>query len=222
MHAHLSRDDRIVITNGLRRQECLSFIAGRIGKDKGTISREIQRNKNGNGEYFVPLADRLARERRKNSKQKYCLIENDRELSETIEEKLEPLVSPEVIAHKLNIHHQTIYSWLYRTRPDLLSRLPQRGRKRRKYGSYRAINIGWTKTAKSIHDRVERNLNWEGDTIRGKTKPKLLTHVERKSLYLIADLLPNGTADAVQEKMVDQRLPARSPMTADRNSLSGK
>ena len=216
MHTHISRDDRIVIADGLRRQETLSFIASRIRKDRGSISREIKRNRGDNGEYFAPTANRLARERRKRSKQKYRLIENDLVLSRAIEEKLEPLVSPEVIAHEFGIHHKTIYSWLYRTRADLLSRLPQRGRKRRKYGSYREINTGWTKTAKSIHDRIELNLNWEGDTVRGNTKPKLLTHVERKSLYLVADLLPDGTAEAVQDKV--SRSDITGTITYDRGS----
>ena len=216
MHTHISRDDRIVIADGLRRQETLSFIAGRIRKDKGTISREIKRNRGNNGEYFAPTANRLARERRKRSKQKYRLIENDLVLSRAIEEKLEPLISPEVIAHEFGIHHKTIYSWLYRTRTDLLPQLPQRGRKRRKYGSYREINTGWTKTAKSIHDRIELNLNWEGDTVRGNTKPKLLTHVERKSLYLVADLLPDGTAEAVQDKV--SRSDITGTITYDRGS----
>jgi len=216
MHTHISRDDRIVIADGLRRQETLSFIASRIHKDKGSISREIKRNSREGGEYYVPSANRLARERRQNSKQKYRLIENNSQLSKTIEEKLEPLISPEVIAHDLKIHHQTIYSWLYRTRTDLLPQLPQRGRKRRKYGSYRTINVGWTRTAKSIHDRIELDFNWEGDTVKGKTKPKLLTHVERKSLYLIADLLPDGTADAVQSKM--SRSHINGTITYDRGS----
>jgi IS30 family transposase len=216
MHTHISRDDRIVIADGLRRQETLLFIAGRIRKNKGSVSREINRNKNSNGEYFVPLADRRAKERRKNSKQRYRVIENNPDLSRAIEKKLEPLVSPEVLAHEFKIHHQTIYSWLYRTRPDLLPQLPQRNRKRRKYGSYREINVGWTKTAKSIHARVELDLNWEGDTVRGKTKPKLLTHVERKSLYLIADLLPDGTADAVQSKMSQSNI--SGTITYDRGS----
>lgn len=105
MHTHISRDDRIVIADGLRRKETLSFIAGRIRKDKGSISREIKRNSNDSGEYFIPLANRLARERRKNSKQKYRLIENNQSLNKEIEEKLEPLVSPEVIAHEFGIHH---------------------------------------------------------------------------------------------------------------------
>lgn len=216
MHTHINRDDRIVIADGLRRQESLSFIASRIRKDKGSISREIRRNKNSYGEYFVSSANRLARERRKNSKQRYRLIENNTELSRLIEKKLEPLISPEVIAHELKIHHQTIYSWIYRTRLDLLPQLPQRGRKRRKYGSYREINVGWTKTAKSIHERADLDFNWEGDTIRGKTKPKLLTHVERKSLYLIADLLPDGTADSVQMKM--SRSSIKGTITYDRGS----
>lgn len=216
MYKHITRDDRIVIADGLRRQETVVFIADRIRKDKGTVSREIARNSDENGEYSVHIANRRAKERRKKSKQKYRLIENDVGLSKRIEERLEPLVSPEVVSHELGIHHQTIYSWLYRTRPDLLSRLPQRGRKRRRYGSYREINVGWTKTAKSIHDRIELELNWEGDTVQGKTKPKLLTHVERRSLYLIADLLPNGTAGAVQMRM--KKSDITGTITYDRGS----
>ncbi len=68
MHTHISRDDRIVIADGLRRKETLSFIASRIRKDKGSVSREIKRNSNNSSEYFVSSANRLAREKRKNSK----------------------------------------------------------------------------------------------------------------------------------------------------------
>ena len=216
MYTHITRDDRIVIADGLRRQETASFIANRIRKDESTVAREIARNKDSDGEYSVRIADRKAQARRKKSKQKYRLIDNDFELSKRIEERLEPLISPETISQELGIHHQTIYSWIYRTRPDLLSRLPQRGRKRRRYGSHREINVGWTKTVKSIHDRIEVDLNWEGDTVRGKTKPKLLTHVERRSLYLIADLLPNGTADAVQMRMKKSNI--LGTITYDRGS----
>jgi IS30 family transposase len=216
MYKHITRDDRIVIADSLRRQETISFIANRIRKDKGSISREIARNKNSNGEYFVNTADYRTKERRKKSKYRYRLIENDSSLRKRIEKLLEPLTSPEMVAHMLGIHHQTIYSWLYRERRDLLSRLPQRGRKRRRYGSYREINTGWTKTAKSIHDRVELDLNWEGDTVQGKTKSKLLTHVERKSLYTLADLLPNGTADAVHAKMKKSNI--KGTITYDRGS----
>lgn len=216
MYKHITRDDRIVIADSLRRQETISFIANRIRKDKGSISREISRNKNSNGEYFVNTADYRTKERRKKSKYRYRLIENDSSLRKRIEKLLEPLTSPEMVAHMLGIHHQTIYSWLYRERRDLLSRLPQRGRKRRRYGSYREINTGWTKTAKSIHDRVELDLNWEGDTVQGKTKSKLLTHVERKSLYTLADLLPNGTADAVHAKMKKSNI--KGTITYDRGS----
>lgn len=216
MYKHITRDDRIVIADSLRRQETISFIANRIRKDKGSISREISRNKNSNGEYFVNTADYRTKERRKKSKYRYRLIENDSSLRKRIEKLLEPLTSPEMVAHMLGIHHQTIYSWLYRERRDLLSRLPQRGRKRRRYGSYREINTGWTKTAKSIHDRVKSDLNWEGDTVQGKTKSKLLTHVERKSLYTLADLLPNGTADAVHAKMKKSNI--KGTITYDRGS----
>lgn len=201
MHIHINKDDRIVIQNGLRFGDTVTFIAVRISKDKSAISREIKRNQDEDGIYRAASADRKARTKRKKSKQKYRLIENDPKLEEAIILELDPLISPEVIAHEFKIHHQTIYSWLERSRSDLKSQLPQRGKRRRKYGSYREINTGWTKKAKSIHDRVELKENWEGDTMRGQTKPKVLTHVERRSLYTKADWLPDGTADAVYTKL---------------------
>lgn len=49
----------------------------------------------------------------------------------------------------------------------------------------------------SIHDRPKTQLCWEGDTIKGKTRSRILTHLERTSLYARADLIPVGAADDV-------------------------
>lgn len=69
---------------------------------------------------------------------------------------------------------------------------------------------------KSIHERPESDLAWEGDTVKGSTKPKLLTHVEQTSLYTRADLLPSGTADAVHATL--KRTPLSGTITYDRGS----
>jgi IS30 family transposase len=133
-----------------------------------------------------------------------------------IAKQLHPLVSPEVVAYRTGIHHQTIYSWLYRERQDLLLLLPQRGRKRRRYGLKRTKKQGWTRLVKSIHDRPESALSWEGDTVKGSTESQLLTHVERHSLYTRADLIPNGTADVVHATLKSK--PLAGSITYDRGS----
>ncbi len=133
-----------------------------------------------------------------------------------IEALLEPLVSPEVVAHMVGIHHQTIYTWVYRSRPDLRALLPYHGKKRRRYAQKREKYSGWTKFVHPIDERIETNLSWEGDTVKGGTRPQLLTHVERTSLYTRADLIPDGTADTVHAILTQRPLPGT--ITYDRGS----
>ena len=176
-------------------------IAKTLGFTKGAISQEIKRNKNKDGIYKVHSARLKTLKRRKFSKIKYRKIDNNPNLIKTIEKDLCPLVSPEVIAYQNSIHHQTIYNWIYRDRKDLLNDLPQRGRKRRKYGSKRAIKQGWTRDVRTIHEIPESIILWEGDTIKGGTKSRVLTHVEQTSLKLQADIIKDGTADSVHARL---------------------
>lgn len=206
MYTHITRNDRIVISNCLRFGESLSEITNRINKDKSAISREINRNKDIDGVYRVRSADKKSKQRRKKSKFNYRKIENDPTMAKIIEKKLEPLVSPETIAHELRISHETIYAWIYRSRPDLRIKLPRQGKKRRKYGSKRGLKQGWTKDVRSIDERPETVFSWEGDTILGSGKARLLTHVERKSLFTVADLLLKNIADSVHEKVKQRNL----------------
>lgn len=168
MQRHININDRPVIDTMLR-----AVRAGYQQKDivltlkfsKGAISKEIRRNMDEDGIYRFKNAEKKAKQKRKQSRLKYRIIENDIELRKKIDKKLEPLVSPEVVAHELGIHHQTIYSYIYRTNPELKKQLPYKGRKRRKYGSNGVFKVDWLDSAKSIHNRVEKKLNWEGDTL---------------------------------------------------------
>jgi len=60
---------------------------------------------------------------------------------------------------------------------------------------------------RSIHDKPHSGVTFEGDTIKGKTLSRILTHVEQTSLYLRADLMPNGTADSVHSILKNNPLP---------------
>lgn len=214
MHRHFNREDRIALGALKRAGLSQAEIGRQLGFNRSSISRELKRNPKPSGGYHALNADIQASTRRKNAKRTYRII--DDVLGGAIVTHLQPLVSPEVVAHRIGIHHQTIYNWIYRERHDLLKQLPQRGRKRRRYGSKRTKKQGWTRLVRSIHDRSKSDLAWEGDTVKGSTKPKLLTHVEQTSLYTRADLLPNGTADAVHATL--KQTPLSGTITYDRGS----
>ena len=46
---HLTEDERRSIEDSLNRRDSLAYIAGAIGKDKTTISREIKKQADGSG-----------------------------------------------------------------------------------------------------------------------------------------------------------------------------
>ncbi len=104
--------------------------------------------------------------------------------------------SPRVIAHFVHgVSHQTIYSWIRRSRPDLRPLLPRCGKYRRQYGSRRNPKRGWTTRIRSIetrpaaaNDRTEVG-HFEGDTVLLNRSRALLTLVDRKSKFLIASLV---------------------------------
>ena len=61
MYTHFSRDDRSVISSGLRLGESYADIASRIGKTKGAVWKEVNRNKDSDGVYRVWSAERKAK-----------------------------------------------------------------------------------------------------------------------------------------------------------------
>ncbi len=101
MHAHINRNQRIILGALLREGYTQSKIADSLGIHKSTVSRELRRNNKNDGRYHATHADILARERRKSSKHTTRLIVNDVALAQNIDQQLEPLVSPEIVAHNV-------------------------------------------------------------------------------------------------------------------------
>jgi transposase, IS30 family len=216
MYTHITREERVIISYELRRHSSYREIANCLGRTCSTIYYEVTRNCDLSGSYDARRAHKRARERRKQSKVAYRLIENNPSLKERITELLDPLYSPETVAHDVGIHFQTIYSWIYRSYPHLRSALPYRGKKRRRYGTKRTKKQGWTRHVPNIEERPCTKEYWEGDTIKGSTLARALTHVEANSLFLVADVIPNGGADIVHEKTKQHDL--RGSITYDRGS----
>jgi IS30 family transposase len=217
MYTHIKRDQRIALGALLYAGHSQASASRELGVSPSAVSRELKRNPTDDGGYHSLHANILAVQRRKRSKQKYRKIENNPVLEKEIESQLTPLRSPEVVAHELGIVHETIYAWIARSRPELKKKLPYRGKKRHRYGGKREQKQGWTRNVRSIDERPESTISWEGDTVKGSTKSQILTHVEQHSLFLVADLMKDGTADSVH-KMLKQHQKISGCTTYDRGS----
>jgi len=204
-------------------------IGEHLGRDAGTISRELSRNVSSTGEYKPHLAQRYYQSRRADSKEPYRL-EEDQRLRRYVTDKLKRYWSPEQISGRARMYNEiyvnpvTIYSWIRRDKAvggELWKYLRQSHRRRRKrYGSQerrgqmpgrRMID----KRPKVVNER-KRVGDWESDTLEGRKSAGLLaTHVERKGRYTIAIKLDDKSADTVTQSTLEtmKKLPPEKVKT---------
>jgi IS30 family transposase len=210
-YGHLTIAEREVILKMRAQAASLREIGERLGRSKGTISRELSRNVGTANDYQPHLAQRRYEKRRRESKTPYRL-EEDVFLRKYVEKKLTDYWSPEQISGRvrkdrgIQISPLTIYSWIYRNRAEggvLYRYLRQSHRRRRKRrGSEdrrgqipgrRLIDMrpGMVNERKRIGD-------WEGDTVEGsKGSGFLVTQVDRKSRYTEAVKVKDKSAETV-------------------------
>ena len=86
-YKHLNIDERESILKMLSEEKNITHIAELLGRNKGTVSRELSRNRSSTGEYKPHLAQRYYNKRRAESKQPYRL-EQDGKLRQYIRKKL--------------------------------------------------------------------------------------------------------------------------------------
>lgn len=220
-YAHLSLNERYVIYHllllGLSHRE----IARRLERHHGTISREIKRNgpRYPVTPYLHEVAQRLTQERQRWPRARR---RRDHErLHRYVITRLCRDWSPEQIAGRLQVDHpndsamrispETIYQWTYRDAAaggDIYRHLRCRHRRRRRQGGYgtgRGLFAGRVGIAERpvIVARRGRFGDWEGDTLEGaRGKGGIASIIERKSRYLMAAPLANGTADTMATKTI--------------------
>jgi len=194
-HFSLKERFRIETLLSLHWKQC--NIAYDMDRAESSISKEIDRG-GGKLNYDAREAHKRAHIIRKEGCRKSKKLINDSDLALLVEDKLRLGWSPEQISGRFNILcHQTIYQWIYTERKDLIKYLRRKKNKyRRKYGTkIREKHREESKIKridtrpKEVEDRVVIG-HWEGDTIvGGERTTAIITHVERVSGYLIADLL---------------------------------
>jgi len=213
-YAHFTPDTRNQLAALLRAKVKKKNIARQLRKHRTTVWRERQRGKGANDRYYVRKANQLAKERRIKANSRFRKIENNKYLKRYIVKKLRKYWSPEQIAGRWNEQHKkkriakdTVYKFIYEKRKDLVRYLRcQKGKYRRRYGTRIREKQREELKKKRIDQRpqeAELRLkigHWEGDTIWGKDRQQILTHLERKSGLILADKLEAVTAKETREK----------------------
>lgn len=212
-YQQITHNDRIMLSALKRKGFTQAEIARELGKDQSSISRELSRNKGENARYHAGDATRIYYQRKEEVNQVLRRIENNAWLRKYIKEKIKDYWSPEQIAgrvredHGVIVCHETIYQYLYNEKPEWKKYLRQKkGKYRRRYGRKKVEKQREEAKKRRIDTRPEvvelrgRIGDWEGDTIIGGEKTqRILTHVDRKSGYLLADKLDVVTAEIVRK-----------------------
>lgn len=229
-HKQLSSNERVVLERLFCAKVKQKEMAKMLKRSPSTISRELQRNLDKNGRYKTKVANKKLRNRRTLANQKFNKLTSKSSLRRFVIRKLKKYWSPEQIVGYLEkkhgekpVHHEAIYQFVYRDRSDLINFLRCRKRKyRKRHGTLarektrleaekRRINL-----RPEIVETRERIGDWEGDTIRGEDKKSaVLTHVERKSGYLLANRLERALAEKVRHTTVAEfsKLPKKKRKT---------
>jgi len=219
---YLSIADRVAIADGLLAKESLRTIAGRIGKNVCTVSREV-RARSVEGRYLPYHADRAAAAARTRPKQSKLVV--NAVLRAAVQEGLSRRLSPEQISHRLRrdhpddesmrVSHETIYQALYlQARGGLKVEVRQAlrtGRTRRKphrapgerYQRFTDPMVMISERPAEVEDRAVPG-HWEGDLITGeKNQTAIGTLVERSTRYTMLVHLPgNHDAETVRDALI--------------------
>ena len=236
---HLSLEERDKITVMKSEGKAIGEIAKVIGRDKGTISRELQRNSS--SEYKLYLSHR-AQGRADQRKQEACerpRLKNSRIL-EYVHSKLAEGWSPEQISGRiqtehpgLSISHEAIYQYIYDSKTS--DRKELIGCLRRAHGKRKSKGIGRRTKKTKIPNRIpiearpasvetrQQFGHWEGDSlVSRKSTVSLNSLVERKSRLLILTKLKRKSADetcnAVVKRLNDFPQRGRRTLTMDNGS----
>jgi len=218
-YLHIKPEQRVELAVLLRAGHKQSEIATILDKHPSSISREIARNKTNEGKYNVWLARKNTKAKRLKANSRFRKLRANKKLKRYIERKLRKYWSPEQIAGRLRLRHgktiichETIYQFIYKQREDMKKYLrSQKGKYRKRHGTKKREKAREENKKKRIDTRPKiadergRLGDFEGDTIvGGGRKERILTHVDRKSGYLLADKLERALAETVRRATADR------------------
>jgi len=230
IYSQLNQYHRKKIEYYLLYDYSISAIARKLGFDKSTISREINRNSN-KGKYYPVKAHGLTKLRQSNAFKK-------KKTTRSIEDKIRELIakdwSPEQIYNWCKkediemLSHEMIYQYVYRDERnggELYKHLRHSRKRRKKYGSKRLSNIKNKRNIASRPKIIEEKIrigDWEIDTVIGaKQEGAILTIVDRVAKFLVSKQFNYKTAKNVKEATIELLKPYKNKVltiTSDNGS----
>jgi len=229
---HLTIEERCCIREYYKKGKSYREIARLLGRNVGTISREL--NRNFTHMYDVPTYYPHTAHKKYLFRRSFChrgMFWN-KEVIDYINDKLLQTWSPEQIANapceiKLP-SFKTIYRWIYEKYlvNGNVKVLMKKGKTRKRLGNGGRFTTGKSirKRDKSVYKRKEFG-HWEADTVvsgKGKTKACFATLAERTTRYYIAVKIPNRNGKSMAKAIIETlgKLPkeAVKTITCDRGS----
>jgi len=211
-YKHLSQAERYQIHALMKAGHNQSQIAKVLDRSKSTISRELSRNTGSRG-YRPKQACEMSAERAQNSR-------NANTVPAWVNDQAQLLLqlqwSPEQIASKLPISHETVYLRVYGDKAKggtLWKNLRCQKQKRKRYAGDRdrrgQIPNRRPLSERPLHIEARRQVgHWECDTVMGANhKGAVVTMVERKSGYAVMAKVSNKTSELVSSAIVDKLQP---------------
>ena len=206
-YTHLTQNERYQISILSRADHNQNEIARLLKRHPSTISRELSRNKGLRG-YRPRQAQQLCEVRAINSRNAPSIAP---EVWAAAKAELHLQHSPEQIAARLPVSHETLYRRVYadkREGGDLWRHLRCQKQRRKRYASgqnRRGKILGRrpiSQRAASVESRC-RIGHWEGDTLIGAGHQQaIVSLVERKSGYCLLAHVPRKTSEAVRDVIV--------------------
>ena len=142
----LSPNEREEIMIGLRTNESIRSIAGRLNRNASVISREIKTNSTEEGRYQCYWAQKRSERRRRNSRRRQRIADGG--IRHYLHEKLKENWSPEQIAGRIpmdlpgkRVSHETIYQYVFKQERSLTQYLQCGRKQRRKRKNKRAKRV---------------------------------------------------------------------------------
>lgn len=216
-YSHLSLYEREQIFVYKRQGKKITEIARLIGRNHGSVSRELKRNAKAHplmSGYVGLLAHEQARIRKSKSGQRDRL--KDERVRDYVQRQMKIGWTPEIIAHKvsevfggLSISHEAIYQYIYSDWNEGIQYLPRKHAKRFIKGYKRRQNscpipnrVSIEHRPAAINDRIEAG-HWESDTIESdQSRVVINVTKERVSRFVKITRLENKTAALTTQTLI--------------------
>ena len=221
--SHLTSLQRMQIEKYLSSGFSQRKIAGMLGVNPSTISREVRRNRDQESEYAAPVAENKASVRRRKASLRPRKV-TDRHI-EHIQERMYLGESPDVISHRAPPHLRLSTTWIYEVadrqiqlgdeddewKDSFLRKYKPRHGRKRKAAGVSLIPQRQDIDKRPAHVETRKQFgHWEADTVIGKNhEGTVLTLVERKTRFLVSCPLRNKSKVEVAAAIVRELMPMK-------------